>query len=114
MPNIKDLYNAALTTYPAEPKIIDPVKLTEPPPTQSALRARLRSALNVAADPLALAQIATRLVEEAKLGNQGAMKLLFELLQGKPETVDTDAVKPILSPAEVERTLKELGYERKR
>jgi hypothetical protein len=117
MPNIKDQYTAALHAYPDinAPKPIDTNRLQEPAPTQAQLRARLRAALNVAVDPLALAEITQRLVAEAKLGSQWAMKLLFEQLRGSTDAEAAENVeKPLLSAAETERMLKELGFERKR
>jgi hypothetical protein len=116
MGNIKDQYEAALRAYPdtAAPKPIDPAKLQEAPPTQSQLRARLRAALNVATDPVVMAEITQRLVAEARLGSQWAIKLLFEQLRGQNDTVDADDMaKPVLSAAETEKALKDMGWVRK-
>jgi hypothetical protein len=110
MPNIKHLYPPPT---PVEPMKTSDNEKDAPAPTQGQLREMLRKAIVSACDYDTLKAIVRRVADEARVGNGGAAKLLFELYTGKPEVVEQGTNKPMLTPAEVEAKLKEMGYERR-
>lgn len=109
MPNIKDYLPTPV--HPPKTYEVTAEELKAPTPTQAQLRALLRKATNSVADYASVKQMIGRLIEEASFGNQGAAKIVIELLRGtsEDETADT-LTKAILTPTELDAKLRAMGY----
>jgi hypothetical protein len=110
--NLKHLLPPAPTRAP---DAITSEEQRMPTPAQAELRARLRKAAWATVKYEDLRKLMGRLMDEALMGDKKAMAMVFELMQGVGPAGDDPATqeKPIMSPAELEKAFKELGYVRK-